>query len=187
MRVRGGPARNARVSCLRCQCDKRTLFQALASSPVVAVTPLAVLPTLVPSLLKIRSQLASKCNSCTTKTILRESCTTTTALLLSQSGLRSNLRASNFLGKHALVLHAYACVHTHLTALLQILATGLVYVLKWLNLVQKLMLHMCKDFSLDMQVHWPYYSLQFSILLCTQRLAAISSYNGHDCCCWRED
>ena len=57
-----------------------------------------------------------------------------TALLLSQNGTRSNLRASNFLKfpggacpQTPLVLHAYAYIHAHIyvTPFLKILATGL--------------------------------------------------------------
>ena len=61
----------------------------------------------------------------------------TMALVLSQNGLRSNLRVSNF-GKFSvgacpqtnLVLHAYACMYTytsdtHATPVLKILAMGL--------------------------------------------------------------
>ena len=60
--VHGGPARNTHVTCLR-PCDERTrinksLVQALESCPSSDVTLPAVLPTLVPPLGKIRSQLA---------------------------------------------------------------------------------------------------------------------------------
>ena len=59
----------------------------------------------------------------------------TTALLPSQNGLRSNLRASNFskfpggaCPQTPLVLHAYACIHSkldlHVTPLLKILPIG---------------------------------------------------------------
>ena len=57
----------------------------------------------------------------------------TTALLLSQNGLRSNLRASNFwkfsggaCSQTPLVLHAYACLYIHIiTLLIKILARAL--------------------------------------------------------------
>ena len=70
-------------------------------------------------------------------------------------------------------------------------AAAIVYVLKWLNLAQKICCTCAiKAFN---PIVWTCrsightYSLQFSILFCTQRLAPISSYNGHACCCWRKD
>ena len=45
-----------------------------------------------------------------------------------------------------------------------LVAAAIVYVLKWLNLVQKINAAHAQSFqsnTLDMQVHWPY-SLQFS-------------------------
>ena len=58
--------RGTRVSCLhRCgertrvnTCVNKSLVQALESCPSSGVTPPAVLPNLVPSLVEIRSQLA---------------------------------------------------------------------------------------------------------------------------------
>ena len=74
--VHGGPVRNARVSCSH-RCDERTrvhkcvnksLFQPLESSPVIQrCHPPAVLPTLVPSLLEIGSQLAQQMHTLTAK------------------------------------------------------------------------------------------------------------------------
>ena len=104
--VHGGPARNAHVSYLcRCEwkdahkCIHKSLVQALESCPSSDVTPPAVLPTLVRTfsrgnskstgLANIHGQPKIGCN-------IAASHVATTALLLSQNSLRSNLRASNF-------------------------------------------------------------------------------------------
>ena len=75
-----------------------------------SVTPPAVLPITVLCIVEIRYQLHfSKCIYGQPKldAIPYESCTYY-GLLLSKNGLRINLRASNFLWEHALVLHEYA-------------------------------------------------------------------------------
>ena len=72
----------------------------LEGCPSTDVTPHAVLPTLdlVPSLVKIPGQLAQQMRTWIAKNWMQYSVShvTITALLLSQNGLRSNLRAPIF-------------------------------------------------------------------------------------------
>ena len=79
------------------------------------VTPPAVLPTLVPSLLEIRSQLAQQMHTWTARNWMQYSGShvATTALVLSQmasEAISEYLTSKIFLGEHALVLHAYVCI-----------------------------------------------------------------------------
>ena len=97
--VFGGPARNARVNCSVAISGAREF----TSCPSSDVAPPTVLAISVPSLVEIQTH-------CDSKFIRGQSkfgCNTpvaTTALLLYQNSLTSNLRVSNstnFLGKHA--------------------------------------------------------------------------------------
>ena len=72
----------------------------------------------MPSLIEIPSQLALQMHTWTAKNWMQYSAShvATTALLLSQNGLRSNSRASNFLGEHAPTPPpslAFLCMHTY--------------------------------------------------------------------------
>ena len=127
--IHGRPARyytGTRVSCLR-RCDERTrilLNTCVNKSPVQTLESCpssdapTVLPTLVPSLVKIRSHAGLVnvyMDSQKLDAILREPYSYYSCASVSQNGLRSNLRASNFKkiswGKMPTDHPSLACLH----------------------------------------------------------------------------
>ena len=96
------------------------LFQQSLQTISPTVTPHAVLPT-VQYLLSYKCDVSwhIKCSYCVERNWMHFSMrhVATTALLLLQNSLRSNLRAFNY-QRFLLVLHAYACIHayTHQTS-----------------------------------------------------------------------